>query len=107
METKGRLFLGSLAANGVSTGTTGAFTGAPRWVKLTRRRHLVTAYESADGVTWTLVGSDTIALPATALMGLAVSSHSTTTLASATFDNVTVGPLSTTAPPPSPSPTGR
>ena len=94
--TKGNNFQRRLTANGVSTGTTGAFTGAPRWVKLTRSGNLVTAYESPDGDTWTLVGSDTIALPATALVGLAVSSHSTTTLASATFDNVTVGPLSTT-----------
>ena len=68
-------------------------------MKLTRSGNLVTASESPDGDTWTVVGSDTISLPATALVGLAVSSHSTTTVASATFDNVTVGPLSSTAPP--------
>ena len=45
--------------NGVSTATVGAFTGAPRWVKLTRSGNLVTASESPDGDTWTVVGSDT------------------------------------------------
>ena len=90
--TKGNNFQRRVTADGVSTGTTGAFTGAPRWVKLTRSGNLVTASESPDGVTWTVVGSDTINLPATAWIGFAVSSHSTTTLASATFDKVTVVP---------------
>jgi hypothetical protein len=96
---KGNNFQRRLAAAGVSTSTAGTVTVAPYWVKLTRAGNTITASESADGVSWTLVGSDTIPMPATAFVGLAVSSHSTTTLASATFDNVTIGPLSTTATP--------
>ena len=45
-DDEGEQLPAPLAANGVSTGTTGAFTGAPRWVKLTRSGNLVTAYES-------------------------------------------------------------
>jgi hypothetical protein len=45
---------------------------------------------SADGVTWTLVGSDTIAMTADACVGLAVSSHSTGATAAATFTSVGV-----------------
>ena len=43
---------------------------------------------SADGAAWTLVGQDSVSMSANALVGLAVSSHDTTTLASATFDQV-------------------
>jgi regulation of enolase protein 1 (concanavalin A-like superfamily) len=78
------------AANGVSVGTTGAAVKAPYWVKLTRSGTTVTAYESADGVTWSTVGTATIALPADVLVGLAVSSHSIGSVATATFDRVAV-----------------
>jgi regulation of enolase protein 1 (concanavalin A-like superfamily) len=78
------------AANGVSTGTTGAAVQAPYWVKITRSGTTVTAYQSATGDTWTTVGTATIALPADVLIGLAVSSHSTSSVATATFDHVSV-----------------
>ena len=41
-----------------------------------------------NGSTWTLVGTDTITLPDTVLIGLAAHSHTTTSLATAKFDNV-------------------
>ena len=59
-------------------------------MKLTRTGATISAYQSGDGASWSLVGTATITLPATALVGLAVSSHSTTTLATATFNQVTV-----------------
>jgi hypothetical protein len=65
-------------------------TTAPRWVRLTRAGNVITAFESADGVNWTTVGSATITLPASVLVGLAVSSHTTTALATGVFDNVSV-----------------
>ncbi len=79
------------AAGGASSGTAGAAVAAPYWVKLTRSGTTVTAYESSDGVTWGTVGTATIALPADVLVGLAVSSHSTSTVATATFEHVAVG----------------
>ncbi|HET7694408.1 MAG TPA: phospholipase D-like domain-containing protein [Vicinamibacterales bacterium] len=82
---------------GASVSTSGSQSTAPRWVKLVRAGNLITGYESADGVTWTTVGSDTFAMGSTVLVGLAVSSHVTGVNATATFDNVTV---TATAPPP-------
>jgi regulation of enolase protein 1 (concanavalin A-like superfamily) len=78
------------AASGMSTSTAGAAVKAPYWVKLTRSGTSVTAYESADGVTWSTIGTATIALPADVLVGLAVSSHSTSSMATATFEQVAV-----------------
>ena len=89
---KGLAFQRRPATGGTSVHTGGALSTAPRWVRLTRSGNTVTAYESANGSTWTLVGSDTIALPSTALVGLAVSSHTTTSLATGVFDNVSIVP---------------
>ena len=87
---KGNNFQRRAVAGGVSASTAGAVVTAPYWVKLTRVGTSVTAYQSADGVTWTTVGTATIALPTQVLVGLAVSSHSTTTRATATFTQVLV-----------------
>ena len=44
---------------------------SPRWLRLTRSGETVTAYESADGLRWHVVGTVRLAgLPATALAGL-------------------------------------
>src|SRR3546814_18195323 len=58
--------------------TSGGAGTAPRWLRLVRAGNLVTASASVDGTTWTVVGSATIALPSTALVGFAVSSHDAT-----------------------------
>jgi hypothetical protein len=78
------------AARRVSTSTAGAAVKAPCWVKLTRNGTTVTACESANGLTWSTVGTATIALPADVLVGLAVSSHSASSVATATFDQAAV-----------------
>jgi hypothetical protein len=75
---------------GESTNTSGGAGTAPAWVKLERRGNTITAYRSADGVAWTLVGSDTFVMPATVYVGLAVTSHDPSRLATVTFDNVSV-----------------
>jgi regulation of enolase protein 1 (concanavalin A-like superfamily) len=87
---KGLAFQRRTANGGVSTHTSGGAGVAPRWVRLARAGNVITASVSTDGKAWTTVDSDTIALPADALVGLAVTSHEVTELASATFDNVTV-----------------
>ena len=61
---------------------------APYWVKLTRAGTTFTAYQSANGSTWTKVGSVTMNLSANTYVGLAVTSHNNTVLATASFDNV-------------------
>ncbi len=87
---KGNNFQRRRVAAGTTTSTAGLMVTAPYWVKLTRSGATLSAYQSSDGITWSLVGSDTLTLPANALVGLAVSSHSSTTLATATFDHVTI-----------------
>ena len=88
---KGNAFQRRVATGDVSTHTAGALVTAPYWVRLSRVGNTITALESANGTTWTVVGSDTIAFAQTVLVGLAVSSHATTPAATATFDNVAIG----------------
>ena len=80
---------------------TAAGTGtAPIWLKLERRGSAVTAFRSSNGTSWTMIGSETLTLPTTFYVGLAVTSHRTSSAATATFTNVTVSnPTSTNAPP--------
>ena len=61
---------------------------APYWVKLVRSGSTFTGYCSANGTTWTQVGSTT--LTNIAYIGLAVSSHNSSSLCTAKFDNVSL-----------------
>jgi regulation of enolase protein 1 (concanavalin A-like superfamily) len=90
-SARGLAFQRRPATGGTSASTSGAMATVPRWVRLTRTGDVVAAYESANGSTWTLVGSDTIDLPDTALVGVAAHSHTTSDLATGTFDDVSVG----------------
>lgn len=64
---------------------------APAWVRLVRRGSVFTALTSADGLTWTQVGSSrTIAMSPTVLAGLAVTSRNNAALSTATFRGVSV-----------------
>jgi hypothetical protein len=66
---------------------------------------VLSGYESADGVNWTLVASDTFTMPDNVLIGLGVSSHVAGTNATATFDNVTISTANPPPPPPNVPPT--
>jgi hypothetical protein len=66
---------------------------APVWVQIDRSGDEFTAFYSSDGVTWTQIGdTQTIAMNATALAGLAVTAHNNATLNTATFTNVSLLP---------------
>jgi hypothetical protein len=100
------------AANGVtfqwrsSTGQSSSYIPgpsgmAPMWLKLVRAGSMLSGYSSIDAATWVSVGTSTITMGSTVYVGLAVTSHTASTLAAATFSNVT-GPTSGGgAPPPS------
>ena len=61
----------------------------PYWIKLARSGNVFTMYGSTDGVNWTQLGtSQTVTMAQSVYVGLAVSSRSTSSLATATFDNV-------------------
>jgi regulation of enolase protein 1 (concanavalin A-like superfamily) len=82
----------------VTTGGASAATGVggiapPHWVRLVRSGNTFTAYRSADGVNWTTIGTDTIAMGATVYVGFAVTSHNDGVLATATLDNVSLTAL--------------
>jgi hypothetical protein len=74
----------------ISSHTGGGPGTAPQWVRLTREGTTVSAYRSADGTAWTLMGSETLAMGSTISVGLAVTSHDTGATGVATFDSVTV-----------------
>jgi hypothetical protein len=59
---------------GFTADVPGSTGPAPRWLKLVRSGGTVTGYESADGQSWTQVGSATLTLPATVQVGLFVTS---------------------------------
>ena len=85
---------GSLVKRTATAGnaSVASFTTAGYWLRLVRKGDVVTAYTSANGSAWTAVsgGATTLTtLPANVLVGLAVSSGTTTT-ADASFDNVQI-----------------
>ena len=91
---------GASAQGGAAGGT------APRWIRLTRRGSTFAAFTgSADGNTWTQIGSVSMAMGPTIHVGLALTSHEVSRLATATFDGTAGVPLET-APPPPPPPSG-
>ena len=65
----------------------------PSWVDqdvgVKRSGNVFAMYGSSDGVNWTQVGaSQTVTMASSVYLGLAVSNRTTTSLATATFDNV-------------------
>src|SRR5579862_5656791 len=71
----------------------------PYWLKLVRTGNTFTAYSSSDGDNWTqLESTETISMAQNVYVGLVVSSYSTTSLATATFDNVQISSTSSPAP---------
>jgi regulation of enolase protein 1 (concanavalin A-like superfamily) len=86
---RGIAFQRRRVAGGVST-STGGSGAAPRWVRLARAGQTITASVSTDGSSWTVVGQDTFSMSANVFVGLAVSSHDSTRLARAVFDQVSI-----------------
>ncbi|MEO6436178.1 MAG: cellulose 1,4-beta-cellobiosidase, partial [Tepidisphaeraceae bacterium] len=83
-------FIRRASTGGGSTSTSNAGIKAPVWVKLVRKGTTITSYRSTNGVTWTQVDSTTVNLGSTVYVGLAVSSHNTSALNTATFDTVSI-----------------
>lgn len=62
----------------------------PYWVKLSRNVNTFTAYKSSDGVNWVGIGLDTIAMPSSVYVGLAVTATNNTLLNTSIFANVSI-----------------
>jgi subtilisin family serine protease/regulation of enolase protein 1 (concanavalin A-like superfamily) len=79
---------GATSSDGPSAGS----TSTPRWLKLSRRGNVFSAFLSTDGVTWKPVHTpQSIALPATVSVGIAAARKGGSALTAATFTNVAVG----------------
>ncbi len=91
------------SAGGGSVNAATAGLSAPYWVKLVRSGSTFTGYCSPDGTNWTQQGTATITMASTVYVGLAVTAHNSSSMATATFDNL----IAPGWPPPLPAtPTG-
>ena len=77
-------------SGGASGYVAGSGMTTPYWLKLVRVGNNFNGYASLDLNAWTLVGSNTIPMPATIYAGLAVTAHNNSVLNTATFANVQV-----------------
>jgi hypothetical protein len=85
----GTRFLTRTTTGGSAASASGPSATPPEWVRLTRVGNVFTGEVSADGSTWTAVGSPvTIVMPATIYMGFVVSSSSTSTGDTAMIDSL-------------------
>jgi hypothetical protein len=90
---KGIVFQRRQFAGSTSLSEAGPSITAPVWLKLILAPTAVRAYYRTGTGPWTFVGQDEIRLSGTMLVGLAVSSHKDGTLATGTFDNVSIRSL--------------
>ena len=85
-----------LATERTSTGSSSTYQSVgsatpPNWLKLVRSGNVFTMYGSSNGTIWTQLGtSQTVVMAPSVYVGLAVSNRNTSSLASATFDNVSI-----------------
>jgi regulation of enolase protein 1 (concanavalin A-like superfamily) len=87
---KGVAFQRRTQNGGQSTNTAGSSAKAPQWVRLVRAGTRVTAYVSANGTSWTSLGSDTIALGTSAYVGIATTSHNSSSTTSADVSQISI-----------------
>jgi hypothetical protein len=86
----GASFQRRVAAGGTTAATVTA-ASAPSWVRLVRSENTFTSYISSNGINWTAVGAPlTLTMNDRVYIGLALTSHSSNALATATFTNVSV-----------------
>jgi hypothetical protein len=89
-SVNGAFFQYRFTSGSTTTISTDPGIWSPYWVRLTRSGNTFTAYCSADGVTWTLVGTAIVAMGSTVDIGLAVTASDNNQLDISTFQNVSV-----------------
>jgi len=94
------IYMTERASTGVSSTYQSLGSGTlPYWIKLARSGNVFTMYGSPDGVNWAQLGtSQTVSMAQNVYVGLAVSSRTTSALATATFDSVSVSSAAAPAP---------
>jgi chitodextrinase len=79
------------ATNGTTTSTIATGFSAPYWVKLQRTGNSFSAYRSADGSSWTQVGTaTTVTMASSVYIGLAATSHLAGTLGTSSISNLSI-----------------
>ena len=79
------------STGGTTSQAPGSSATLPSWVKVVRSGNTLSGYSSPDGLNWVQIGTSlTIPMAQNVYVGLGVSSGSTSTLATATFDNVSI-----------------
>jgi|GEM_PF-1570898 len=88
-------FSSRATAGGTATTVSGSATSVPVWFKLQRVGNLFNGSISTDGTTWTSVGSASVSMANSILIGFAVCSRDATALDTSTFNQVSVTAAST------------
>ena len=87
------------STNGSTSWNNTTGLSAPCWVMLVRSGSAFTGYRSPDGTNWTQQGTTNITMSSNVYVGLALTSHNSSSLGTATFDNVTVPGWPASTPP--------
>lgn len=96
-RSNGAGFYRRVTSGGTSTNTlSGAGNLAPEWVRISRVGNTFTAYHSEDGLSWTTIGSQAIAMTNPVIIGLAVTSANAAEDNTAQFDNFMFMPAGVT-----------
>jgi hypothetical protein len=90
----GVLFMQRSQNAGPTAADSGGASDGAVWLKLSRQGNAFASFRSADGQTWQWLGTEEVNLPDELYFGLAVNSHDNSSLATATFGNVSVRKLS-------------
>jgi RHS repeat-associated protein len=92
LDYSGTFYMEDRSSYGATPSIVGSASGTlPYWVKLVSSGGTFTGYASPDGSTWTQMGpSQTISMATNVDIGLSVASLSGSSLATATFDNVSI-----------------
>lgn len=86
-------FLRRSSTGGSVKSTLTAGNGTPdNWIRLVRSGQKITAYKSANGTSWTSIGSQSITMASTISFGLVTASGNTNSLSTAKIANVVVVP---------------
>jgi regulation of enolase protein 1 (concanavalin A-like superfamily) len=80
-----------IATGGATTSYYDSVTKAPVWLKIERMGNMFVALKSADGVTWSVYGTETVPMAASIYAGALLCSPSTTTIGQGKITGMTLG----------------
>ena len=96
----GSTFQWRLDTGGLADFKSGPNRVAPTWVRLVRTGFRFEAFSSTNGTSWTSMGVETVPMTDPVFVGLAVTSHTVSSSATAAFDHLTISSSTPTNKPP-------